>query len=126
MLAMSDPPRRRFRFRIRTLLLLTLLVVIGLSIYSYWSDYVDEATRRERELLSPPRGAACTIVLRAETLGLERMSPRAGEYNGVSNAVYGIFVLMNDEWIVLRGNAEDGPQQWVPRNNVLLLEVSPR
>jgi hypothetical protein len=126
MRGMGDPSRRWFRFRLRTLLLLTLLAVVGLSVYSYWSDYMDEATRRERELLSPPRGAVCTIVLRAESLGLERMSPRAGEYNGVSNEVSGLFVLMNDQWIVLRGNAEDGPQKWVPRDNVLVLEVSPR
>jgi len=125
MRGMGDPSRRWFRFRLRTLLLLTLLAVVGLSIYSYWSDYMDEAARRERELLSPPRGAACTIVLRAESLGLERMSPRAGEYNGVSNAVYGLFVLMNDEWIVLSGDQGEGSQRWVPRDNVLVMEVSP-
>jgi hypothetical protein len=123
---MSDPPRRRlFRFRIRTLLLVTLLAVVGLSIYSYWSDYRDQALRREREMLSPDRGAYCTVVLRADLLGLERMSPQAGEYNGVSNALYGAFVLMNDEWIVIRRNVEGGADQWIPRENVLLLDVSP-
>jgi hypothetical protein len=124
MLAMSDPSPRRFRVRIRTLLLLTLLAVIGLSIYSYWSDYVDEALRRERELLSPPRGAYCTVVLRRELLGLERMNSSPAKVDGISNHVSGEFVLMNDEWIVLEGANPSEPQQWIPREHVLLLRVA--
>ena len=124
MLAMSDPPRRRFRFRIRTLLLLTLLAVIGLSIYSYWSDYVDEALRRERELLSPTRGAHCTVIFRGDLLGLESMSPEArNAADGTFNSVHGPLVMTNDQWIVLGGAAENAPQQWIPRENVLLLRV---
>jgi hypothetical protein len=123
MLAMSDPPRR-FRFRIRTLLLLTLLAVIGLSVYSYWSDYMDESLRRERELLSPPRGAHCTVVLRRELLGLERMASAPATIEGVSNHLSGAFVLMNDEWIVLEGASPSEPQQWIPREHVLLLRVA--
>jgi hypothetical protein len=122
---MADPPRRWFRFRLRTLLLLTLLAVIGASLYSYWSDYAEQAARRERELLSPARGAMCEVVLRRELLGIERMSPRPAEVNGVSNAVYGRFVLMNDQWLVLGGDAAGEPQQWIPKENVLLLKVTP-
>ena len=122
---MADPPRRWFRFRLRTLLLLTLLAVIGASLYSYWSDYADQAARRERELLSPARGAMCTVVLRRELVGIERMGPTPGEVNGVSNAVYGRFVLMNDQWLVLGSDAAGEPQQWIPRENVLLLKVTP-
>jgi hypothetical protein len=122
---MADTPRRWFRFRLRTLLLLTLLAVIGASLYSYWSDYADQAARRERELLSPARGAMCTVVLRRELLGIERMGPTPGEVNGVSNAVYGRFVLMNDQWLVLGSDAAGEPQQWIPRENVLLLKVTP-
>ena len=120
---MSDPPRRWFRLRIRTLLLLTLLAVIGLSIYSYWSDYMDLATRRERELLSPARGAYCTIVLRRELLGIDRMDASPATISGVANSVGGPFVLMNDQWIVLGGAREGQPQQWIPREHVLLLRV---
>ena len=123
---MSDPPRRRFRFRIRTLLLLTLLAVVGLSVYSYWSDYMDEALRRERELLSPPRGALCTVVLRRELLGVERMASAPATIEGVSNHLSGAFVLMNDEWIVLEGASPSEPQQWIPREHVLLLRVAPQ
>jgi hypothetical protein len=122
---MADPPRRWFRFRLRTLLLLTLLAVIGASLYSYWSDYAEQAARREREMLSPARGAMCTVVLRRELLGIERMSPTPGEVNGVSNAVYGRFVLMNDQWLVLGSDTAGEPQQWIPRENVLLLKVTP-
>jgi hypothetical protein len=122
---MADSPRRWFRFRLRTLLLLTLLAVIGASVYSYWSEYAEQAARRERELLSPARGAMCTVVLRRELLGIERMSPTPAEVNGVSNAVHGRFVLMNDQWLVLDSDAAGEPQQWIPRENVLLLKVTP-
>ena len=122
---MPDPPRRWFRFRLRTLLLLTLLAVIGASLYSYWSDYAEQASRRERELLSPARGAMCTVVLRRELLGIDRMSPTPAEVNGVSNAVSGRFVLMNDQWLVLGSDTAGQPQQWIPKENVLLLQVTP-
>lgn len=120
---MSDPPRRWFRFRIRTLLLVTLLAVIGLSLYSYWADYLDQSARRQRDLLSPARGAHCTVVLRRELLGIERMDASPATINGVANSVWGPFVLMNDQWIVLGGQREGQPQQWIPREHVLLLRV---
>lgn len=123
---MSDPPRRWYRVRMRTLLLMTLLAVIGLSLYSYWSDYMDLAARRERELLSPARGDYCTVVLRRELLGIERMDAGPATVNGVANSVSGPFVLMNDQWIVLGGASEGQPQQWVPREHVLLLKVDAR
>lgn len=122
---MGELPRRRwFRFRIRTLLLLTLLTVIGLSVYSYWSDYRDEALRRSRELLSPPPGSACTIILRADSLGRSDMSPSAYHTSsGGSNAVYGTLVMSNDQWIVLAAE-QDRPQRWIPRENVLMIEIA--
>lgn len=124
MSGMSDLPRRWYRPRIRTLLLLVLLTTVGWSVYTYWADYQEQAARRERETLSPVRGAVCTVVFRRELIGVERMEPTAATIDGVNNAVRGRFVLMNDDWIVLTG-AEDGDvrQQWIPRGNVLLLEV---
>jgi hypothetical protein len=120
MLAMSDPPRRRwFRFRIRTLLLLTLLAVIALSIYSYWSDYMDESARREREMLSPAKGALCTVILRRDALGDELTDVRWLER--ADNFVSGKFFLMNDEWVVI--DLKPGSQQWIPREHVLMLRV---
>jgi hypothetical protein len=84
---------------------------------------MDEATRRERELLSPARGAECTIVLRRELLGIERMDASPTSVNGIANSIGGPFVLMNDQWIVLDGSSEGQPQQWIPREHVLLLKV---
>jgi hypothetical protein len=108
---MADSARRWYRVRLRTLVLWILLVTIGLSVYSYWSDYSERALRRERELLSPPRGAGCSVILRASPEGASNQS------------VEGFFVLMNDQWIVLDGLREGRPQQWIPRENVLLLQV---
>jgi len=122
---MSDSPRRWFRIRLRTLLLLVLLTTIGLSIYSYWSDYRDQAQRREREMLSPARGALCTVVLRRELLGVARMAAHPASVDGIDNSLEGRFELMNDQWIVLSGSREGDPQQWIPREHVLLLKVSP-
>ena len=108
---MADAPRRWYRVRLRTLVVWILLVTIGLSAYSYWSDYSERSMRRERELLSPARGAACSVVLRDAP-------------GGVTNrTVEGLFVLMNDQWIVLDGMKDGQPQQWIPRENVLLLQI---
>jgi hypothetical protein len=108
---MGDSPRRWFRFRIRTLLLLTFLTVVALSVYSYWSDYADQATRRERELLSPTRGAYCTVFLDAA-----ESSDSRGEL------VHGRFYLMNGEWLVL--DVQGQPlQEWIPRQRVKRLQV---
>lgn len=122
---MSDSPRRWLPLRIRTLLLLILLAVVSLSVYSYWSDYVDQSLRRERELLSPPRGARCTVIFRRDLLGIDRMHPAPATVADPPNSVEGPFMLMNDQWIVL--DASPGhPQQWIPRDHVLLLQVESR
>ena len=126
MLGMSDAPRRWFRFRLRTLLVLTFLGVVGLSIYSYWSDYRDQALRREREMLSPARGALCTVVLKRELVGLDRVSASPASLGEVSHNLRGAFVLMNDQWIVLDGASPSEPQQWIPREHVLLLRIAPQ
>ena len=109
---MADAPRRWYRVRLRTLVLWILLVTIGLSVYSYWSDYSERALRRERELLSPARGVACTALLRGTRGGT------------TDRSVEGRFVLMNDQWIVLDGLKDGQPQEWIPRENVLLLRVA--
>ena len=123
MASMANAPRRWFRVRLRTLVVLILLVTIGLSVYSYWSDYSERSRRLERELLSPNRGDFCTVVLKRDQVSVERASPTAGNVNGVDNDVSGRFVLMNNEWIVLAGNNDGDPQQWIPRENIRLLRV---
>ncbi|RIK79772.1 MAG: hypothetical protein DCC67_10075 [Planctomycetota bacterium] len=121
---MSDSPRRWYRLRLRTLVLLTLAATVAWSVYSYWSDYQEQAARRERELLSPPRGATCTVVFRRELIGLGQMGPTPATVNGIDNSVRGRFMLMNDDWIVLAGQSDnDSRQHWIPRGNVLVLEV---
>jgi hypothetical protein len=124
MLVMSDTPRRWFRFRLRTLLVLTFLAVVGLSVYSYWSDYRDQALRRERELLSPARGAHCAVIFRADLLGLDNMSPAVRtSAEGAYNSIHGTLIMTNDQWIVLASPGDGELQQWIPRENVLLLRV---
>lgn len=121
---MSEARRRFFGLRLRTLVWLILLTTVALSVYSYWSDYAERAAIRERETLSPAPGDLCTVVLRADALGLDQMSPRQGKIDGVDNYVRGRFVLMNDQWLKLDGVEEGQPQQWIPRENVLLIQVS--
>lgn len=122
---MSDTPRRWLGLRLRTLVWLLLLTTVGYSVYSYWSDYADRAAIRDREQLTPSRGAVCTVVLRRDALGVERMSPSPSTVDGVANSVSGQFRMMNDQWIVLDGINDDLPQQWIPQENVLLIQVSP-
>jgi hypothetical protein len=118
---MADAPRRWFRFRLRTLLFVTMLVVIAAACYSYWTDYSEQAARRERELLSPARGAACTVILRDEALGVASAAGRPAWRDRDDNFVAGKFYLMNDDWVVV--DLADGAQQWIPRAHVLMLRV---
>jgi hypothetical protein len=124
MAAMPDAPRRWLGLRLRSLVWIVVVTTIALSAYSYWSDYSERAARRQRELLSPSPGDLCTVVLRSDALGLARTPPRASRVDGVDNYVEGRFVLMNDQWVVLAGVDEGAPQQWIPRENVLLIQVS--
>jgi len=121
---MSEPRRRFFGLRLRTLVWLVLLTTVALSVYSYWSDYAEESRRRERELLSPAAGDLCTVVLRGDALGLKQMPAHASEVQGIANYVRGRFVNMNDQWLKLDGVNEGDPQQWIPRENVLLIQVA--
>ncbi len=116
-------PRRFFGLRLRTLVWLVLLTTVSLFVYSYWSDYAERAARRAREMLSPVTGDLCTVVLRGDALGLNQMPARATSVDGIENFVRGRFVLMNDQWLKLEGVAAGAPQQWIPRENVLLIEV---
>jgi hypothetical protein len=122
---MADAPRRRYRPRLRTLLWLTVLSIISWTVYSYWADYAERAAQRERELLSPSAGDLCTVILRGDALGLEHMPARATQIDGVKNYVEGRFVLMNDQWLKLDGVSPGDAQQWIPRENVLLIQVAP-
>jgi phage baseplate assembly protein gpV len=121
---MSESRRRFFGLRLRTLVWLVLLTTVALSVYSYWSDYAEERARRERELLAPSPGGMCTVVLRGDALGLEKMPAHASEVNGIANYVRGRFVNMNDQWLKLDGASAGDPQQWIPRENVLLIQVA--
>lgn len=117
------PPRPWYRPRIRTLFYWGLLLVILSSIFSYWSDSRDAAVRRQRELLTPPAGAECTVVFNREAIGGGTALLRPGSINGIENSVSGRFVMLNDQWIVLDGLAEGSSQRWIPRESVLLIEV---
>ncbi|MEM9657904.1 MAG: hypothetical protein AAF961_06035, partial [Planctomycetota bacterium] len=77
-----------------------------------------------RESLSPEIGAVCTVVFRRDLVGIERMSPAVGNHNGTANHVSGRFRGMNGDWIVLEGAEPDAPEQWIPRQHVLLLRVT--
>lgn len=99
------------------------LAVLGLSAFSYWSEYSERTQRRDRELLSPAPGSACTVVLKRDLVGIPRVSPAPSKVDGVENSVSGRFRLMNDQWIVLDGATDQSPQQWIPRENVLVIQV---
>ena len=122
---MSDV-RRRFLFglRLRTIALLVIAACVGWTAYSTWADYSERAARREREPLSPSPGDLCTVVLRADALGMGPMAPHAARINGVDNSIGGRFVMMNDQWLKLEGPNAGDPQQWIPRENVLLIQVN--
>jgi len=95
------------RIRWRTLLLGLLVFVVSWSGYSYWTDYRDQATRKARELLSPPSGALCTVFTLQEIDQVHR----------------GRFIQMNDHWLVLDPVAEDAPQLWIRLEHIALLTV---
>jgi len=105
---MPENSKSWFRLRWRTLLLLIVLGAVAWSGYSYWSEYSEQAARKARELMAPAVGANCKIEL------------------GDKNSVSGIFVKLNDEWIVLSEDSTDSKAEtWIPRENVQRMRVEP-
>lgn len=113
---MSTVSRPFWRIRYRTAILLLALAMVVWSAFSYWSEYSENATRRARDLLSPPLGVGCTITL------------DTGEYQQLNGRI----VEQSDRWIVLQQPAEQNtpnspkPNVWVPRERVLTIEVMPQ
>jgi hypothetical protein len=112
---MSTTPRPFWRIRYRTAILLLVLAMVLWSGFSYWSEYSENAARRARDLLAPPQGPHCAITLDVE--GRERL--------------FGTIVEQSERWIVLREtHGEGSPTEsrrtvWIPRERVLLIEISP-
>jgi hypothetical protein len=112
---MSTAPRPFWRIRYRTAILLLVLAMVLWSGFSYWSEYSENAARRARDLLAPPQGPYCAVTLDVE--GRQRL--------------FGTIVEQSERWIVLRetrGNdapTVPGRTVWIPRERVLLIEISP-
>ena len=74
--------------------------------------------RKARELMAPAVGAKCRIELRDAEL--RDAGPRD------KNSVSGLFVKLNDDWIVVRENLpESNVQTWIPRESVYSMRVEP-
>ena len=104
---MSPSVRTWFRLRPRIILLLLVLILVGGSGYSYWAEYREQAVRKARELMAPEVGATCSIELRD------------------NQVVTGVFIKLNDEWIVLREPENSEAETWIPRQNVQQMRVEP-
>ena len=130
---MSENGKPRFRLRLRTLLLLIVVAIVAWSGYSYWSDYRVHAARKAREMMAPAVGAQCIVVFGGDDIGrdggvnhgllqglLNHGLLNPDTVDGLENAVRGKFVKLNDEWIVLMANDDQG-QLWIPRASVFLM-----
>lgn len=120
---MSEPNRRWFRIRLRTLLLLILLAVIGMSVYSYWTDYRREQQRRARQLPFPAIGEPCTVVFTGHALGVDLIPFEWAEVDGTARSLSARFRAVSDHWVVLQASPPDDALVWIPRENVLFLRV---
>lgn len=111
---MSTVRRPFFRVRYRTIMLLMVVAMIMWSVFSYWTEYSENAARRARELLAPPVGVLCRIELDAE-----------GRPN-----VRGVIADQSERWIVVQPARDPEkpdtptPPVWIPRERVLLIEVA--
>lgn len=121
---MTAVSRPWYRLRIRTILSAGVLAVAAWSLYSFWSDYAERSARRARELMAPTVGANCRVVFRSDALGVERSGARAAEVNGSTNHVSGVFMRMNDRWMVLEGRDRGGVKirRWIPVEQILVVE----
>ncbi|WP_145057864.1 hypothetical protein [Adhaeretor mobilis] len=121
---MSSASRPWYRLRIRTLLLLLVLVVVAWSVYTYWSDYTERHARVSRELMTPTSGTSCRVLFRGDAIGVENSGVRWGEVNGRANYVRGDFVKMNEQWLVIESEqSEKTVERWIPREQVLFIEI---
>jgi hypothetical protein len=112
---MSTAPRPFWRIRYRTAILLLALAMVVWSLFSYWSEYSENAARRARDLLAPPLGVECTITL------------DTGEYQ----QYYGRIIEQSERWVVLQQSAKPNgpaprPNIWIPRERILTIEVMSR
>lgn len=115
--------RRWYRPRIRTMLLLLLVAAVAWSSYTYWTDYSQRSRQRLRELMAPAEGASCRVVFRGDAIGLDRSGVQPRSVEGTSNYVSGVFVRMNDQWLVLKQPIEGrATQVWIAREQILYLE----
>ena len=121
---MTAVARPWYRLRIRTILAAGVLAVAAWSLYSFWSDYAERAARRARELMAPTVGANCRVVFRSDALGVERSGARAAQINGSTNHLAGVFVRMNDQWLVLESQEAGGAniRRWIPVEQILVVE----
>jgi hypothetical protein len=110
---MSPAHRPFFRVRYRTIILLMVVAMILWSGFSYWTEYSENAARRARDLLAPPVGVFCRIELNAEKA-----------------AISGEIIDQSERWIVVQPSRNpESPNTptspvWIPRERVLLIEVS--
>ena len=127
---MTAAARPWYRLRIRTILAAGVLAVVAWSLYSFWSDYAERAARRARELMAPTVGANCRVVFRSDALGVERSGARAAQINILDfnnrsrNHLAGVFVRMNDQWLVLESQEAGGAniRRWIPVEQILVVE----
>ena len=110
---MSTAPRSLFRIRYRTIILLMVVAMILWSGFSYWTEFSENAARRARELLAPPLGVECRLVMDG----------------GDSPTLVGEIVEQSERWLVVQpARRPDTPNTptnpvWIPRERVLMIEV---
>jgi len=111
---MSTASRSLFRVRYRTIILLMVVAMILWSGLSYWTEYSENAARRAREMLAPPVGVFCRIELD---------TAKAADIRGE-------IIDQSERWIVVQPSRNrEAPNTatdpvWIPRERVLMIEVS--
>ena len=110
--------------------LLFVLLPLGLLVWSGCSasdssGTLASETRRPNvpSLTAPAVGAPCTVQFRRDLLGTHSnlpVDPLTNGINGARTSVSGKLLRVDADWIVLQ--RKQG-QLWIPRRNVLLLDI---
>lgn len=101
---MTENGKPWYRPRLRTLLVMLIAALVLWSGYSYWSEYMEQVARKNREMMAPEVGAYCNAMLDGDV------------------RVEGRFVKLNDQWLVLEQD-ENSEEIWLARERVLMMKV---
>ncbi len=105
----------------RTVAAVILLVLLASAVVTYRATAAPSSPGLAAA--TPPIGSTCCVQFRRDALGCAAslpVPPTSNNFNGANVSVEGKLLRIDSDWLVL---AREHNQLWIPRQNVLLVQV---